>query len=314
MQFLILVLGLTGLWAGTELTIKGAVSVAKKLGLSEFIVGAAILSVGSDLPELAIAIQVAIDNLGAGDASNIVVGSAIGSTIGQIGLVLGVAALLTHLTLTRRMIYRHGVVVLLGSIVLLALMGWDGTVTQVEGIVLIVVYLIYFFALWTDVGKNGTEEEKNGQSLPKAVFFLVVGFGIVIYSAELTVSSAIEVARLLDVKETLVAILLIGLGTSLPELSISVGAALKKKAHMSVGNLIGSNIFDTLVPVGAGAAISGLSFDGNMLRHELPFLFFLTFVVLFFFLRKRGIQRWEAAVILGLYGGFVLVKVSNTII
>ncbi len=313
MQFLILVLGLTGLWAGTELTIKGAVSVSKKLGLSEFIVGAAILSIGSDLPELAIAIQVAVDNLGAGDASNIVVGSAIGSTIGQIGLVLGVAALLTHLTLTRRMIYRHGVVVLLGSIVLLALMGWDGIVTQVEGIVLIVVYLIYFFALWTDVGKNGTEEERNGQSLPKAVFFLLAGFAIVIYSAELTVSSAIEVARLLNVKETLVAILLIGLGTSLPELSISVGAALKKKAHMSVGNLIGSNIFDTLVPIGAAAAISLVTFDDNILIHELPYLFILSALVLFFFARGTGVYRHEAFIILGMYGAYVIAKVYGAL-
>ncbi len=313
MQFLILVIGLTGLWAGTELTIKGAVAVSKKLGLSEFIVGAAILSVGSDLPELAIAIQVAIDNLGADDSSNIVVGSAIGSTIGQIGLVLGVAAMLTHLTLTRRMIYRHGVVVLLGSIILLALTGLDGMVTQTEGLVLIGVYLMYFFALWTDVGKNGTEEERNGQNLLKAIVFLVIGFAVVIYSAEITVSSAIEVARQLEVKETLVAILLIGLGTSLPELSISVGAALKKKAHMSVGNLIGSNIFDTLVPIGAAAAISRVSFDDNILVHELPYLFVLSALVLFFFARGSGVYRHEAAIILGLYFAYVMAKVYGAL-
>ena len=313
MQCLILVIGLAGLWAGTELTIKGAVSVAKKLGLSEFIVGAAILSVGSDLPELAIAIQVAIDNLGAGDASNIVVGSAIGSTIGQIGLVLGVAALMTHLTLTRRMIYRHGVVVMLGSIILLAIVGLDEIVTQTEGLILIGVYLIYFFALWTDVGKNGTEEERNGRNLPKALFYLFVGFGIVIYSAELTVTSAIEVARLLDVKETLVAILLIGLGTSLPELSISVAAALKKKAHMSVGNLIGSNIFDTLVPIGAAAAISRVNFDDNILVHELPYLFLLSAMVLFFFARGTGVYRHEAFIILGFYGAYVIAKVYGAL-
>ncbi|MEM9334504.1 MAG: sodium:calcium antiporter [Pseudomonadota bacterium] len=309
MQFLVLLLGLTGLWAGTELTIKGAVAVAKKLGLSEFIVGAAILSVGSDLPELAIAIDVAIKNLGEGDASNIVVGSAIGSTIGQINLVLGVAALLTHLTLTRRMIYRHGVIVLLGSIVLLAVFGWDGTVTRVEGVVLVAAYLVYFITLWTDAGKNGSDEERDGQSLAKAAFFLLLGFGIVIFSAEITVSSAIEVARLLEVKETVVAILLIGLGTSLPELSISVGAALKKKSHLSVGNLIGSNIFDTLVPIGAAAALSRVSFDDSILVHELPFLFILSATVLFFFARGSGVYRHEALVILGFYVAYVVAKV-----
>ena len=80
---------------------------------------------------------------------------------------------------------------------------------------------------------------------------------------------------------------------------------------MSVGNLIGSNIFDTLVPVGAAAAISTLHFDGNLLRYELPFLFFLTLTVLVFFVRKRGIQKGEAIIVLALYGSYVLLKLSR---
>ena len=139
----------------------------------------------------------------------------------------------------------------------------------------------------------------------------LVGLGIVGICAELTVSGAIAVAAALNISETFVAVIIIGLGTSLPELSISIAAVMKQRARMSVGNLVGSNIFDTLVPVGAAAAISTLRFDENLLRYELPFLFFLTLIVLIFFLRKRGIQKGEAIIVLALYGGYLLLKLSQ---
>jgi cation:H+ antiporter len=311
LEYLALLFGLAGLWFGTELTIHGAVTVASRLGVSEFIVGVAILSIGSDLPELAIAVDGALINLQSGDASDVVVGTAIGSSLGQIGFVLGTAALLSYLTLPRTMIIQHGSV-LLGSAALLGVFGFDGTVTKAEGLALLVVYAIYFAALFGDRQKNAEQDNDTGHiGTGRAWLYLLIGLGIVGISAEFTVSGAIAVAAALDVSEVLVAVIIIGLGTSLPELSISVGAALKGRARMSVGNLIGSNIFDTLVPVGAAAAISTLRFDGNLLRYELPFLFFLTLTVLVFFLRKRGIQKSEAVIILALYGSYLLLKLSR---
>jgi cation:H+ antiporter len=311
LDYLSLLLGLAGLWYGTELTIRGAVTVASRLGVSEFIVGVAILSIGSDLPELAIAIDGAMINLRAGDASDVVVGTAVGSSLGQIGFVLGTAALLSYLTLPRSVVYQHGSV-LLGSVLLLGIFGFDGTVSRTEGIALLVVYIIYFAALFGDRrNRSDPDGEHEGDVTTKAWLFLAIGLGIVGVCAELTVSGAIAVAATLEISETFVAVVIIGLGTSLPELSISVGAAIRKRARMSVGNLIGSNIFDTLVPVGAAAAIATLRFDGNLLRFELPFLFFLTLVVLVFFLRKRGIQKGEAVIVLALYGGYLLLKLSR---
>lgn len=311
MEYLSLLFGLAGLWFGTELTIRGAVTVASRLGVSEFIVGVAILSIGSDLPELAIAVDGAIINLHSGDASDVVVGTAIGSSLGQIGFVLGSAALFSYLTLPRSVVFQHGSV-LLGSAILLGVFGFDGTVTRAEGAALLVVYLIYFFALFGDRRKSN--EPDSGEldlGTGKAWLLLLAGLGIVGICAELTVGSAIAVAAALDISEAFVAVIIIGLGTSLPELSISVGAALRERSRMSVGNLVGSNIFDTLVPVGAASAISTLRFDGNLLRHELPFLFFLTLLVLVFFLRKRGIQKGEAVIVLALYGGYLLLKLAR---
>ena len=309
MDIALLILGLAGLWFGTEVTIRGAVSAAKRFGVSEFIVGVVILSIGSDLPELAIAIDAGIKNLAGGEYSNVVVGSALGSTLGQIGFVLGLAGLLAYLTLPRGVVYRHGAT-LLGALMMLALFGYDGEVTFTEGLALLLVYAIYLVALLNEVSASDGGDHSGIMPLGRSAVYLVIGLAIVVGSAELTVSSAVSVAHMLGLSDAVVAIILIGLGSSLPELTISVAAILKGHTRLSVGNIIGSNVFDTLVPIGAAAVIAPLAFDAGMLRFEVPYLGFLTAAVLFFFLYKRGIQRWEAGVILAIYCIYVFIKLT----
>lgn len=311
MEFLVLIVGLVGLWLGTEATIKGAVVVAARLRISEFIVGVAILSIGSDLPELAIAIDAAIKNLRLGETSDIVVGSAVGSAIVQIGLVLGVTGLVTHLTLPRRIIYQHGGV-LLGSIVLLGLFGLDGHVSLTEGASLIIVYAIYLVFVFADaMALRPSEEDQNRTGLASAIVLLIIGLVIVVVGAELTVSSASSLAVALEIEQSFIAIMIIGVGSSLPELSISLGAAMKQRSHLSVGNLVGSNIFDTLVPIGTAAIITNLAFNADLLRYETPFLFVLSAVVLVFFRWTRGIRKREATIVLALFLGYAATKVAS---
>lgn len=312
MDIVLLVIGLAGLWLGTEVTIHGAVSIAKRYGVSEFIIGLVVLSIGSDLPELSIAIDAGLKNLAGGNYSDVVVGSALGSSLGQIGFVLGFVGLLSVLTLPRGVIYRHGST-LLGSLLLVALFGYDGTVTFTEGAALLLVYAIYLVALLNEVSVSADIEQDGQMPFWRSLLYLFVGLAIVIGSAELTVSSVVDVARTLGLSESLVAVILIGLGSSLPELTISVAAVSKGHHKLSVGNLIGSNVFDTLVPIGAAAVIAPLGFDEGMLRFELPYLIFVTAAVIFFFLYKRGIQRWEAAVILALYCAYVLIKLTGSL-
>lgn len=313
MEFALLILGLAGLWFGTEITIHGAVSIAKRYGVSEFIIGVVILSIGSDLPELAIAVDAGLKNLAGGNYSDVVVGSALGSSLGQIGFVLGFVGLLSYLTLPRGVIYRHGAT-LLGSLLLVALFGYDGIVTFTEGLALLLVYGIYLVALLNEVNGSTGMAQAGDLTFWRSMLYLAVGLTIVVGSAELTVSSAVDVARMLGLSDSVVAIILIGLGSSLPELTISISAVLKGHNRLSVGNLIGSNVFDTLVPIGAAAVIAPLNFDEGMLRFEVPYLFFVTAAVIIFFLRKRGIQRWEAAVVLSLYCAYVLVKLTGSFV
>ncbi len=309
LELSLIVIGLLGLWAGTELVIGGAVKIAHRYGLSELFVGLVVLSIGSDLPEIAVAVGAGIRILQGMDASGVVTGSSIGSAFGQIGLVLGVAGLAGYLTVPRRYIYRHGAV-LLGSIVLLAAVGWDGAVTRIEGLFLVVVFASYLVFVYREERGRVTERIIESGRVGWAWLGLAVGMTIVIGSSDVTVHAATHLAERWGLSQTLVAILLIGVGTSLPELSISLGALLKKKSGMSVGNIIGSNILDTLVPIGLAAVISTLSFEASLLQFDLPALFLLSLVALVFFVIERGLQKWEALLIVSFYFAYVILKIN----
>jgi cation:H+ antiporter len=160
------------------------------------------------------------------------------------------------------------------------------------------------------MGTRRRNANNEGIKLGNALALLLIGLLVVTYSAELTVTSATGLAKTLNMEQSFIAVVIIGFGSSLPEVSVSLAAALKQKPHMSVGNLIGSNVFDTLIPIGVAATIVDIEFDAAMLSFELPFLFALSIIVLAFFHRARGIQRLEAAVILGLYIGYVAIKTA----
>lgn len=310
MDFLLLTGGLIGLWLGTELTIGGALAIARRLQLSEFFVGLVILSIGSDLPELAVAVDAGIKSLLGPDASGVVVGSSIGSVVAQIGFVLGLGALISQLSLPRDFILRHGAV-LLASTVLLLIVVFDGVVTRAEGLALIVTYTVYVVALMS----NGRGPEETPGPIARGGWrswlLLLIGLATVVLGSEITVDSVMRIAQRLEISEALIAVLVIGIGTSLPELSISISAILKRRTQMSVGNIIGSNILDTLLPIGLAAVISAVTIEPQTIFFDIPYIFVLTTVVLLLFLGKRGVQRPQGLLILAIYGAYVGVKLAQ---
>ncbi len=307
MEFLFLIAGVAGLWLGTELTIGGALAIAKRHRLSEFFVGLVILSIGSDLPELAVAADAGVKGLMGVNASAVVVGTSLGSVVAQIGFVLGLVGVISHLTLPRRYTYRHGAA-LLAATVVLYLVALDGHVSRVEGSVLIALYAGYVVALMN--GSNVPDEEPRplaggGWSSWLA---LLIGLSVVIASSEVTVNQVVGIAQEFQISEGLISVLIIGIGTSLPELSISVGAILKKRTELSVGNIIGSNILDTLLPIGLAAVISEVTVERGFVTFDIPYIFVLTAVVLTMFAIRRGIRRPEGLVILSAYACYVILK------
>jgi cation:H+ antiporter len=307
MDFLILMGGIAGLWLGTELTVGGAMAIARRHHLSEFFVGLVILSIGSDLPELAVAVDAGLKGLLGQDASGVVVGTSVGSAVAQIGFVLGLAGMISYLTLPRRFVFRHGGV-LLGATALLFVVAFDGQISRTDGMILVGAYGAYVLALMNGVNVPDQQPRPLAGGGFSSWLALVAGLAVVIGSSEITVSSVVRIAHELDISEAVISVLIIGLGTSLPELSISISAILKKRTGLSVGNIIGSNILDTLLPIGVAAMISNLVFDPHILFFDVPYLFVLTVVVLAFFITRRGIERPEAIVTPGLYTAYVAVK------
>jgi len=308
LDFLLLIAGLVGLWLGTELTIGGALAIARRLGLSEFFVGLVILSIGSDLPEIAVAVGAGIKGLMGQDASGVVVGTSIGSVVTQIGFVLGVGALINFLPLPRSFLLKHGSV-LLASTVLLFLVAFDGVVSRTEGLTMITFYAVYLLSL---VSAGETPEHEHGTVAGgglRSWLLLAVGLTTVVLASDFTVSSVINIAQAFEVSEVIVSVLIIGLGTSLPELSISISAILKKRTQMSVGNIIGSNILDTLLPIGIAAVISAVTFERSLLLFDLPYIFVMTAIIMGLFFWKKGLGRTEGIIILSLYGLYVAIKV-----
>ncbi len=214
-----------------------------------------------------------------------------------------------QLNFHKKHLYEDGLM-LLGAILLLLLLGIDGSISLVEGLVLVVVYGVYYFRLFHSerVGSK-IKSKKITKGLGKDVILLVIGFVFVFFASNLVVDNAIEFTDNHGLNQSFVGIIIIGLGTSLPELAVSLNAARKKARGLSVGNLIGSNIFDLLIPVGVGASISEIKVDKMLIYFDLPLLFVLSLLVLFFFYKKRGIQRTEAIVLIAFYGVYGFLKI-----
>ncbi|MBW2275211.1 MAG: sodium:calcium antiporter [Deltaproteobacteria bacterium] len=311
-----ILVSLVGLEIGTQLVVDNAVRISKHYRVPETVIGLSLLAIGTDLPELVISLDASMRNLGGADASGIITGNAVGSALAQIGFVLGCSGLLGVLSMSKQYLYRHGSA-LLGSLVLLFLVGLDGVVTRGEGMMLVTVYVVYLASLLDEAQVKRGESAAQGRlfdpSAPRTAWFvLALGLTIVVGSAELAVTSATNLARAWEIDQTVVAILILGLGSSLPEFAISTKAVLQKRGSLSVGNLIGSNIFDTLVPVGVSALIVPLAFDAGLLRFEIPYLFALSLLVLVFFFRNDGVHRRESAVALAAYGAYAVIKLMTS--
>ncbi len=305
----LLLLGLLGLWGGTEIALQTTLELAERHGLSHAFLGLTVLAVGTDLPELLVAVDGGFHRLAGTPTSGVVVGNAVGSAILQGSLVLGVAGLVSHLRLAPHLLRRDGATLML-AILLLGLVAGDGRVEWFEGASLLAVYAVYSIALVQAERASEKLSGGPGRRLLVTGAGIVLGLGTVIGSAELVVGRSLVLAEEWGVSQTLIGILLVGTGTSLPELALSLGAAAKGRAGLSVGNVVGSNIFDILVPIGASSVISPLEVERWTLRLDLPALVAITLLALLFFRRRRGIHRPQALALILVFLAYALLRVA----
>lgn len=311
-SILILLTGLIGLWVATDRIVKSATALADHYHLKEAFVGLSILAFGTDLPELAVMLDASLFRVP--ESSGIVLGTAIGSAIGNISVILGAVALMGVLFLSRKDTFHHGII-LCFSILFLSAFSYDGEISRLEGGILFLGYFLYIWRLFRErhdafVGTDGPVTV----SVLKAWIYIALGFLVLIASAELVVQSALALSYKFGLSSSSVAVVIIGLGSSLPELSLS-GMALKhKKTGLSVGNLIGSNILDTLLVPGLGALIAPLIVDKTILWLDLPVLMIVTLLALYALytpskdISRKGMRKHHAIILILIYGLFVMFR------
>ncbi|NPE29491.1 calcium/sodium antiporter [Methanococcoides sp. SA1] len=307
-ELVILILGLIGLMFGAELIIKAALTIAEHYKISHSFLGLTLLTFGTNLPELFISVTGSVQRLRGIETSGLIIGDSIGSCFGQIGITMGMVGLFGVLTLTKRELSRAGVM-MLGSVALLFLAGLDGTLSRTDGLIFITVYAIYFLLLYREEEVHDKFKSAPPLYLVRTILSISVGFILLILSSYTIVNNALYLADMWDISQSFIGIVLIGLGTSLPELALSWSSIRKKAVNLSVFNLIGSNIFDILFTLGIGSAISGFIVSEGLLRFDIPVLFFLSLLVLVFFRRHMELRKKEAFVLIGFYVIYIALKI-----
>jgi len=312
LDFMLLVCGLAGLWIGSETLIKGAMALADRYRLSDALFGMLVLAIGTDLPELFVAFDASFRSLAGEELSGIVIGSAVGSTIAQFALVFGVAGFIGYPPMQRMFLPRN-TFFLVGGIVALFLLSMDGRISRPEGALLIIYYAAYLAVLIlrrVEIDDDG--EEVVHMPAWRAWLKLAWGLVLLLIAAELTVVYAAEFATEVGLSNIAVSAVVIGMGSSLPELSVSFVALLRKRGGLSVGNLVGSNVLDTLLVPGIAAVISPLVIPPAILFIDLPVLLVSTLLVLLFlYVTRRGVRGPEATILLLIYISYAAVRLGG---
>ncbi|NIZ19137.1 calcium/sodium antiporter [Entomospira culicis] len=299
-QILIIIATLIFLFLGANFFIDGAVALAKRLGMSSLLVGVIIIGFGTSAPEIIVSIFAAVDG-----SSGIALGNAYGSNIVNIGIILGLAALISPILVHRTTLFIE-MPILLGISALSFFFMANGTLTRMEAGILLLIFLLYmsYTLLQSKKSQTHMHEEKPAHLLPswRTVLYLIGGLITLVISAKYFVSAASLLAKDLGVSDLVIGLTIVSLGTSLPELASTVMASIKRQHDMALGNIIGSNIFNTLVVVGVAGMISPIyRIDREIIYRDIPVMIaFSIFLLLFSISRKKEhrINRLEGTIFL----------------
>jgi len=290
---LILLVGLALLVWSSDIFIDGAASTAIHLAISPLVIGVVVLGFGTSMPEVVVAVLASLD-----DSPGLAIGNAIGSNIANIGLVLGITALIAPIVVKSSLLKRE-LPVLLAISVGAYLLVLDGELGLADGIILVVALVLVM--IWmikvnkavdpTDPIVSETAEAIESQSdltLKKAIAFLIGGLIILMVSAKMMVWGAVEIATFFEVPEVVIGLTIIAIGTSLPELAAAISAARKNEADLMVGNIIGSNLFNILAVLAVPAILAPSAIDQDILSIDMVVMLGFTLAMLVLALPIKG--------------------------
>jgi len=317
------VLGLAVLVWSADKFVDGAVGVARFFGMSTLLIGMVIVGFGTSAPEMVVSALSAMEN-----APELALGNAYGSNIANIALILGVTALISPVIVKREALKRD-VPILIGVTAVAIIQAADGSISRLDGVVLLLLFAgIMGFNIWSEIRakkkasaleKEAEDGDESGKaSLPKSVAWLLLGLTLLVLSSRCLVWGAVSIAQALGVSDLLIGLTIVAVGTSLPELASSIAAARKGENDLAFGNIVGSNLFNTLTVVGIASTISPMrTVNPLVFSRDLPVVAVLTVLLLLFGLpvRKKRldanglrigrINRLEGSAFLAIYVGYI---------
>lgn len=309
------IVGLAVLVWSADKFVDGAVGVAEFCGMSTLLIGMVVVGFGTSAPELTVsAISASQGN------PELALGNAYGSNIANIALILGATALISPI-LMQRSVLRGDLPILLAVSVISIILVWDGSVARWNGILLLIVFTAAIaYSIRSELKKaklekseslsgNDDSAEPKKVSLGKSVFWLVLGLVLLVVSSRALVWGAVEIARTLGVSDLLIGLTIVAIGTSLPELASSIAAARKGENDLALGNIIGSNLFNTLAVVGLAAIVSPMdAIEKAVAYRDMPLMIALTVALIVLGFRRKGdgrLNRIAGAILLAVYVGYL---------
>jgi cation:H+ antiporter len=296
--FAVFVVSLMLLYRSSEWFTEGSVKLASRIGVSKFIIGVVIAGFGTSLPELATSVYAAFAG-----SSGVAVGNAVGSNITNIALVLGLACLVGSVKVRRDIELREGLIALFIMFFASIFLIHNRDLVRQEGLLFIAVFVAYLF--WALKNPINHRDPRSQGKLSRSIIGIMGGLGGVLLGSALLVSSAVAIARFLGVPEAVIGLTMVAVGTSLPELAVALVAAKKGYPTIVLGNIIGSNIMNMLLVLGAASIVAPLTVGPEIFGMALPMMLFLSFLLVIF-MRAWEELRWEKGVLfLGLYAFFL---------
>ncbi|MCA9356136.1 calcium/sodium antiporter [Candidatus Nomurabacteria bacterium] len=309
LEFVLFALGFFVLIKGADLVVTGASGIAKKMGVSQLVIGLTIVAFGTSAPELGVNIFSALKGV-----TDIAIGNILGSNIANILLILGISAMFADLTVQKDTIFKEIPFSLLAALVLIFLAAdglfissYESLLTRGDGLTLLAFFSIFFYYT-VSIAKNGNtkiEEEEDKETTKKIlhlVFIIILGFVMLVFGGRWIVNGATTIAELLGLSQSIIGLTIVAIGTSLPELVTSVIAVRKGEIDIAIGNVVGSNIFNIFLVLGITSIIRPLPFSDTALSYA--FMTVATSMLLFAFLfvgKRHTIDRWQGYVYVGLY-------------
>lgn len=306
-----LALGLALLVGGAEVMLRGATALARRLGVPTFVIGLTVVAFGTSMPELATGIGAVLK-----DQSDLIVGTVVGSNIANIGLVLGLAAIIQPVVV-RAGVVRHEVPMLILVTIALVIAIFGGSITRLEAGLLTLGFVA--FIAWTVYASRHldpqdaaiaieVETQDNDEPQPKAaicLILIVLGLGAMVFGSDRAVLGATALAEAIGVPAFVIGLTMVALGTSLPEVVTTVMAAFKGHSDLAVGNVLGSNIFNVLCVVGVSGLIGPLDVPELAIRRDAWMMLGLTLILLPIMLTRFRISRAEGAFLMFAYWAYI---------